>query len=129
VSKYAEATRELLKPFASSAWTATGVQAIPAALYKEAPAPEFVVLSPVFSGRSQENIKSINGLLMCMISTQRNSGPERLMEIADALDNLLSNKIFGRVQVFSSSASTPQPDGETRSMLTVSLPFSFFWSF
>jgi len=97
MAKYANVHADIEEVFASAAWTATGITAIPSNFNVIVGTTEFVKVeilpSSVQQGYADFGVK---GQVIIQIYPEAGTGTTRMMAIADILDTLLETKTFIR---------------------------------
>lgn len=107
MAKYENALKSIESVFAADAWTSTGIEAFPANFKPTSFNEEFVKVE-VLPGTPNTNYSQVGvgGLVIVQIYTKANTGPKRVMEIADFLDRILQTKKLNSHDLTVTSEST-----------------------
>jgi hypothetical protein len=99
MSRFTDVRTDLEELFATTDWTATGIQAFPANFAGgTAQHDEFVIVEVVPGklttrrNRSFQNVHTVSGQYIVQIYVRTGTAMVRSLEIADILDNLLNSK-------------------------------------
>jgi len=96
MSKYATILSDVESVFATPLWATYGVSAYPSNYMVSSRETEFVKIEVLpLGGDSDYNRSGISGKVIIQIYVAANQGTQRLMLIADSLDNILQNKHLG----------------------------------
>lgn len=127
MGKYLASTQLIFAKFGDISWTDLGIATGPS----DTPLPEGVleyVRVTVIHGSTSVNHKSISGIVNVEIFTENGLGPTRALEIADALDTLLSKRTSGTNQTLASNLTPMGVDKANPALQRhlYSIPFNFF---
>lgn len=132
MGRFEDTQKAVFSVFGSPAWVTEDIQTVPQDVALTSLGNEFVRVSVVASGLSVNSL-SVSGVVIADIFTAAGKGPTRAMQIADALDRHLLDKLVPisptrSVQFRQSTLSPRGTDGDnntlSRSQYTV--PFNMF---
>ena len=127
MAKYADVLRDVEELFASTAWTATGIQAYPSNYQGGSFTDEFVRVEVLpAQPRTSYGSLRVGGQIIVQIYTRAGEGTRRSMEIADLLDTVLQAKTLQRgTQTGTSSLSFLGIDNDDNSLFRADYAISF----
>jgi len=120
MSSYSQIIEDLDAVFATSEWTSNDIASYPSNMAPTGTKPsEYVVLEVLPSqdlSIQYGSVNQVSGLIIIQIYTPVNTGPRRIYEISDLLDNVLQKQQLGEGLQTNASALDPKgndPDDPT----------------